>query len=221
MKLHATKLVPLALLCACAAATTAFAGDTRFDQELLSIQQEWAAANYGETSKSDRRKAFEALVAHSSDFATRYPSEVDAIAWDGIILSTYAGEVSALSAMKYAKAARDRLHQAEAMNGSALSGGGYASLGALYSKVPGGFVGFGDDGLAEEYFKKALAIDPTNIDSNYFYGEFLLDQGKPSEALVYLTRAVEAPAVSSRPVFDAGRRAEARTLIDAARRRLS
>ena len=143
------------------------------------------------------------------------------IAWDGIILSTYAGEVSALSAMKYAKAARDRLHQAEAMNGSALSGGVYASLGALYSKVPGGFVGFGDDGLAEEYFKKALAIDPTNIDSNYFYGEFLLDQGKPSEALGYLTRAVEAPAVSSRPVFDAGRRAEARTLIDAARRRLS
>jgi len=221
MKPHGTNFVYLTLLCACAAATNAFAGDASFDQELLSIQQEWAAANYGEASKGDRRKAFDALVAHSSDFATRYPNEVEAIAWDGIILSTYAGEVSALSAMKYAKAARDRLHQAEALNASALSGGVYASLGALYSKVPGGFVGFGDDTLAEEYFKKALAIDSTNIDTNYFYGEFLLDQGKPSEALVYLTRAVEAPSVSSRPVFDAGRRAEARALIDAAKRRLS
>jgi tetratricopeptide (TPR) repeat protein len=208
----------LALLSATFMAATALAADTQFEDELLAIQREWAAANYADAAKSDRRKAFEALVAHSADFAERYPNEVDAIAWDGIILSTYAGEVSALRAMKYAKAARERLHEAETMDGSALSGGVYASLGALYSKVPGGIMGFGDDDLAEEYFKKALAVDPTNIDSNYFYGEFLLDQGKPDEALVYLARAVEAPTVASRPVFDAGRRGEARALIEAARR---
>lgn len=213
--------IPFALLCSTLIAASAYAGDASFDQELLSIQHEWAAANYGSPDKSARREAFDALIEHSAAFAKRYPNEVEAIAWDGIILSTYSGEVSALSAMKYAKAARARLHEAEAMNESALSGGIYASLGALYSKVPGGFVGFGDDALAEDYFKKALAIDATNIDSNYFYGEFLLDQGKPSDALVYLSRAVEAPAVSARPVFDAGRRAEARALVDAAKRKLS
>ncbi|HSG66097.1 MAG TPA: tetratricopeptide repeat protein [Gammaproteobacteria bacterium] len=199
----------------------ALAADDAFEQELLSIQREWAAANYSQPGKSERRKAFDALVAHSAAFAARYPNDVEAVAWDGIVLSTYAGEVSALSAMKYAKAARDRLHQAEAMSSAALSGGVYASLGALYSKVPGGFMGFGDDVKAEDYFKKALAIDSSNIDSNYFYGEFLLDQGKLDEALVYLTRAVEAPAVPSRPVFDAGRRAEARALIDVVKRRAS
>lgn len=199
----------------------AAAADAAFDQELLSIQREWAAANYGETSKSERRSAFDALVEHSAAFAARYSNEVDAIAWDGIVLSTYAGEVGALSAMKYAKAARERLHRAESMNSAALSGGIYASLGALYSKVPGGILGFGDDAKAEDYFRKALAIDPSNIDSNYFYGEFLLDQDRVDEALVHLTRAVDAPAIPSRPVFDVGRRAEARTLIEAAKLRSS
>jgi len=123
--------------------------------------------------------------------------------------------------MKYAKAARDRLHQAESMDATALSGGIYASLGALYSKVPGGFLGFGDDALAEDYFKKALEIDATNIDTNYFYGEFLLDHDDQAAALEYLARAVAAPTVSERPVFDAGRRAQARALIDVARQRQS
>lgn len=221
MNIRGITTIPVALLCSTLLAASAFAGDASFDQALLSIQQEWARANYSSAGKDDRRKAFDALVEHSAALAERYPNEVEAIAWDGIILSTYAGEVSVLSAMKFAKAARERLHQAETMNESALSGGIYASLGALYSKVPGGFMGFGDDSLAEGYFKKALAIDAMNIDSNYFYGEFLLDQGKPGDALVYLTRAVAAPAVGSRPVFDAGRRAEARALIDTAKRRLS
>ena len=212
----------LALMLACTMTfvTTAYSRDAQFEEELLDIQHEWAAANYGDAGKSGRQHAFEALVEHSADFAERYPGEVEAIAWDGIILSTYAGEVSAFRAMRYAKAARERLHQAEAMNETALSGGIYASLGALYSKVPGGIMGFGDDELAEDYFKKALAVDTANIDSNYFYGEFLLNQRRFDEALVYLTRAVEAPAMASRPVFDAGRRTEARALLDDARRKV-
>lgn len=203
-------------LCVGLVSATAWAGDSQFEQELLSIQQEWAAANYADAGRRARRSAFDELVEHAAALAERYPHEVDAIAWDGIVLSTYAGEVSALRAMKYAKAARDRLHQAESMDETALAGGVYASLGALYSKVPGGLMGFGDDELAEAYFKKALAVDSSNIDSNYFYGEFLLDQGRADEALTYLMRALEAPAVVARPVFDSGRRGEIRALLDAA-----
>ena len=107
------------------------------------------------------------------------------------------------------------------MQADALSGGVYASLGSLYSKVPGGFMGFGDDELAGEYFRKALAVDSTNIDNNYFYGEFLLDQGQYAEAVTVLTRALESPPVTARPIFDAGRRAEVRALLAAAQRKAS
>jgi cytochrome c-type biogenesis protein CcmH/NrfG len=107
------------------------------------------------------------------------------------------------------------------MDPEALNGGLYASLGALYSKVPGGLIGFGDDELAAEYFTKALQVDPNNIDSNYFYGEFLIDQGDYAEAVAVLDRALKAPTVEARPVFDAGRRTEIKELLATAQREAS
>lgn len=200
-------------------ASTAFAADD-FESALAAVQQEWAAANY-QTQGSAREQAFAALVEHAGAFGAAYPQRAEALAWEGIVLSTYAGEVGAMSAMKYAKAARAALEKAEKLNATALGGGVYASLGALYSKVPGGFIGFGDDALAEQYFVKALAVDADNIDNNYFYGEFLVDQGKYAEAKRILEHALAAPAVADRPVFDTGRRNDIRKLLAVAQRKAS
>ena len=115
----------------------------------------------------------------------------------------------------------DALDRAEKLDPTALEGGIYASLGALYSKVPGGFMGFGDDEIATEYFEKALAVDADTIDNNYFYGEFLLVQGDYARARSLLEHALAAPPVAERPVFDAGRRAEIRDLLAVARRKTS
>jgi tetratricopeptide (TPR) repeat protein len=154
-------------------------------------------------------------------FREQYPARAEALAWEGIVLSTYAGEVSAMGAMKYAKAAREALERAEGLDSHALAGGIYASLGALYAKVPGGFIGFGDDELADQYFRKALAVDPDNIDNNYFYGEFLLDQGEYAHAQTVLEHALAAPVAADRPVFEAGRRNEIRELLAVAERKAS
>lgn len=201
------------------AAAPAFADD--FSDGLAAIQQEWAVANYQTTDGPARSDAFAALVEHATTFSERYATRAEAVAWEGIVLSTYAGEVSALSAMKYAKAARVALDRAEKIDATALGGGIYASLGALYSKVPGGLMGFGDDERAAQYFEKALAIDPDNIDNNYFFGEFLLDQGEYARARTVLEHALAAPTVADRPVFDAGRRQEIRALLSTAERKAS
>jgi tetratricopeptide (TPR) repeat protein len=191
-----------------------------FDDGLAAIQQEWATANY-RTVGDERADAFAALVAHASAFREQYPSRAEALAWEGIVLSSYAGEVGAMSAMKYAKAARAALERAEKLDATALDGGIYASLGALYSKVPGGIVGFGDDEIAADYFTKALAVDGDNIDNNYFYGEFLLDQGEYARARAVLEHALAAPPVAGRMIFDEGRRGEIRTLLAVAERKTS
>jgi tetratricopeptide (TPR) repeat protein len=107
------------------------------------------------------------------------------------------------------------------MDASALDGGIYASLGALYSKVPSGLIGFGDDEAADRYFAKALEIDGANIDNNYFYGEFLLDQGRYAQAVEVLRRALAAPVVEARPIFDAARRTAIRSLLETAERKAS
>ncbi len=208
------------LLCAGFAVQAAPADDATYANELQAIQHEFDVANFTGLGKSDRKHAFEALVDHAADFSERYPERVEAVAWNGIVLSTYAGEVGALSAMKYAKAAREALHNAESMSPHALDGGLYASLGALYAKVPGGFVGFGDEDLAREYFEKALAIDSDNIDSNFFFGEFLVDHEQYQQALPVLNRGLNAATVAGRPEFDAGRRQGLRELLDSAQRHL-
>ncbi len=207
------KRLGLTLVASLIVAQAGVAANSEFRSELLALQREWAQANFVAESKKDRRSAFADVVEHANQLSARYPSQAEVIAWEGIVLSTYAGEVSAFSAMKYAKAARDKLLLAENLQPDALNGGIYASLGALYSKVPGGFVGFGDNELAREYFLRALEVDSNNIDNNYFYGEFLIKQGDYSAALEVLNRALSTSVVADRPVFDAGRRAEIEALI--------
>jgi tetratricopeptide (TPR) repeat protein len=209
----------LATFCAAACLVGAPAFADGFDDGLAAVQNEWAVAKYQTTEKAARSDAFLAVVKHAAELSAQHPDRAEALAWEGIVLSTYAGEVSAMSAMKYAKAARAALEKAEALDATALDGGVYASLGALYSKVPGGIIGFGDDKLAAQYFEKALAVDADNIDNNFFYGEFLLDQGDYARARTVLEHALAAPPVAARPVFDAGRRAEIRSLLDIAHRK--
>ena len=188
-----------------------------FGEELAAIRHEFDAASFSGLKKSERKAAFEALVEHADDFSARYSDQVEAVGWNGIVLSAYAGEVGAFGAMKVAKSALEALEQAEAIQANALDGGVYASLGALYSKVPGGFVGFGDDEVARAYFEKALDVDADNIDSNFFYGEFLIDQGEYEQAVAVLQRALAAPKVDDRPLFDSGRRAAIREMLDEAK----
>lgn len=209
-----------AILGTAALFVNAAASADELDDGLAAIQQEWAVANYRTTGDA-RDAAFAALVTHAAAFRERYPARAEALAWEGIVLSSYAGEVSAMGAMKYAKAARAALEKAAKLDATALEGGIYASLGALYSKVPGGIIGFGDDEVAAEYFAKALAVDPNNIDNNFFFGEFLLDQGDYARARTVLEHALAAPAVVDRPVFDEGRRQEIRALLAVVQRKAS
>ncbi len=64
--------------------------------------------------------------------------------------------------------------------------------------------------------KKALEINPKGIDPNYFYGDFLAEDGRSKEAKVYLTRAKQAEPRLNRLLADKGRQLE----IDAALEKL-
>jgi len=95
---------------------------------------------------------------------------------------------------------------AEKINPNALNGSIYTSLGSLYYKVPGWPIGFGDKKKAREYLEKALQLNPTGIDPNYFYADFLSGQGEYAKAVEYYKKALAAPARPGREDADAGRR---------------
>lgn len=191
-------------------ATPLWAADLATD--LAEIQQRWAEIQY-QLPEDQREEAFEALAAEANTFAVRYPERAEPLIWQGIVLSTYAGARGGLGALGLVKQARDSLEEALALDAGALDGSAYTSLGSLYYQVPGWPLSFGDDKKARTYLHKALAINPDGIDPNYFFGDFLLEQGEPERAKVYLEKALSAPGRPGREVADAGRRKEAKRLL--------
>jgi tetratricopeptide (TPR) repeat protein len=184
------------------------ADDAAFDAELLSIQQAWAKVNYETPAGDAREQAFEQLEKRAERFTQQNPGRAEAHIWEAIIESSYAGAKGGLGALGLAKEARGNLEAALKINPNALDGSAYTSLGTLYYKVPGFPVGFGDHDKARKLLKKALEINPSGIDPNYFYAEFLYEEGEYAQALQYLDKAARAAPRPGRESADKGRRAE-------------
>ena len=188
------------------------AAPAEFDTELLAIQTSWADANYSPDGDA-REAAFDNLEAQAAAFSARYPGRAEPLIWEGIVLSTAAGVKGGLGALGLAKKSRARLEAALKIDPDALQGSGYTSLGTLYHKVPGFPIGFGSDKKARELLEKALKINPTGIDPNYFYGEFLYDEGEYPAARQHLETALQAAPRPNRLTADEGRRREIHALL--------
>lgn len=177
------------------------------ESDLKHLQDRWAEINYQMEGKA-KESAFDALTNEANALVAGDPASADLLIWSGIIKSTYAGAKGGLGALSLAKESKADLEKAMGINANALQGSAYTSLGALYYSVPGWPVGFGDDEKAEELLKQALVLNPDGIDSNYFYGSFLIEQKRYAEARTHLEKAQKAPARPGRALADSGRQQE-------------
>ena len=184
------------------------ADDAAFNAELLSIQQAWAKVNYETPAGDARKEAFDALEKRAEAFTQQNPGRAEALIWEGIIESSYAGAKGGPGALGLAKEARGNLEAAMKINPNALDGSAYTSLGTLYYRVPGFPLGFGDSDKARQLLQQALKLNPNGIDPNYFYADFLVSEGEYAAALPYLEKAAQAPARPGREIADKGRHAE-------------
>lgn len=177
------------------------------------LQRRWAEIHY--TLPPDAQAtALEALAAEADRRVEAHPGAAGLRIWAGIVRSTQAGASGGLDALSLVKNARRDLERALALDPMALDGSAYTSLGALYYQVPGWPLAFGDEDKAERYLKRALSIDPDGLDSLYFWGDYLHEQGRDAEARQALQRALQAPPRPGRERADAGRREEVRALLD-------
>jgi tetratricopeptide (TPR) repeat protein len=199
-------IVP-SLLISFVLAAPAFAGDAALDQAILNSQHQWEHINY-ELPASQKVAAFEALEKQEGELVQRYPGRAEPLIWHGIVLSSLAGAKGGLGALGLVKEARDQLLASLKIDPTAMQGSADTSLGTLYYKVPGWPIGFGDDDKAEAYLKKAVEINPSGIDTNYFYADFLYGKHRYGEALQALERAQAAPPRPNRPLADKGRHLE-------------
>jgi len=177
------------------------------DEIVSRLQKDWAIANY-ELTGDAQIKAYEALLEDADAAVANNSGSAGILVWNGIIKSAFAGVKGGLGALSYAKAARKSLEASLEIDDHALNGSAYATLGTLYSKVPGWPVGFGNDKKAVQFLQKALEINPEGIDSNYFYADYLRENKDYESAEKYLLKAQEAAPRADRPVADTGRRQE-------------
>jgi len=191
------------------------------DDAVLSLQHEWAIANY-KTADDQKEATFKALVDKAEALSAKYPDRAEPKIWEAIIRAGYAGAMGGMSsmfnAMPQMEKGRDLLLAAEKIDATAMHGSVYTTLGSFYYMVPGGFIGFGDDDKALEYLTKALAVAPDDMDANYFMGDYWLEQHEYKKAIPYLQKVIDLPAVANRPVYSAGRKAEAEAKLRKAKK---
>ncbi|WP_223448877.1 MULTISPECIES: tetratricopeptide repeat protein [Pseudomonas] len=181
-------------------------------QRLNGIQQSWAHIQY-ELPEGQRTAAFEKLAAQASSFKQERQTVAEAWIWSGIVTSSWAGAQGGLGALSKVKDAKTDLEKALTLDPKALQGSAYTSLGALYDRVPGWPIGFGDSDKAEQLLKLALQMNPNGIDSLYFWGDHLYRQKRYVEARAALQKALLAAPRPGRESADAGRRKEIETLL--------
>jgi tetratricopeptide (TPR) repeat protein len=182
------------------------------DDAVAELQRDWEVIRY-QAPAAEREKRFESLSAKAHKVAETYPGRSEPLIWEGIIVSSWAGEKGGVGALSLVKQAKADYEQAIQIDAKALAGSAYNSLGVLYYKVPGWPLGFGDKAKAREMLQKALALNPNGIDPNFFYAEYLVEIKKADEAVPYLEKALQAPPRPGRQIADAGRRDEIRALL--------
>jgi tetratricopeptide (TPR) repeat protein len=207
----------VALAAMLAAATPSLAVGQSMSDQVKQINDGWAHISYEMRGSSHQTTALDQLARQAAALVAHYPNQAEPLLWQGIVLSEQANRANIFHKLGLATRARDILARAYSLNPRAANGGAAMSLGVLYLKVPGSPIGFGDKDRARRLLREALALDPNGLDANYFYGDFLLDQGDSAGAKSYLQKALRAPHDASRPVWDAGRRREVQALLAQAR----
>ena len=161
-------------------------------QETVSkIEENWVNTSVA-TSAPERKNMFLQLADDISDVVTAFPKHAEPLILKSAILLTMAEDASSFVALGLVKQAKELLAKAIVIDPGAREGSALVTMGILYYKVPGWPIAFGDDEQAEAYLLQALEVNPDGVTSNYFYAEFLLEQGKDDQAVSFLNKAIGA-----------------------------
>ncbi|ASG23753.1 hypothetical protein Y958_22510 [Nitrospirillum viridazoti CBAmc] len=194
--------------------------DPAMTQDVTQLLRDWSVIKYQMHDDKAQAQKMRDLLVRATDLQTRYPGRAEPMISTALILGSIAGYEQNAGSLELVRKARDLFEQADRIDPTALDGASAVNLGSLYYLMPGFPIGFGSDSKARKYLERGIALSPNGLESNYFYGEFLSQQGEYERSAKVLAHALEAPVSVTQPVWDAGRRAEARALLADVRQKL-
>jgi len=181
------------------------------DSQIDQLESEWAKIYYSENSEQHNR--YPHLIKKATKISEEHPHAVEAVIWQAIIIATNAAYESPFKALSSIETAKELLEQSIKTQPEALEGAAFVVLATLYYMSPGWPISFGNQNRAELLFKEALKINPSSIDSNYFYADYLLSKDEVKDAQVYFKRAISAPVRHNQVYADTQLQEEARTAL--------
>lgn len=171
------------------------------------LRTAWVKAKY-QTPRNQQIPIFEGLIREAEKANAESPRNPELMLWYGTILSSYAQIKGGMGVLPHVKKARALLEEVVRSNGDIEKGFAYGVLGTLYARVPGWPVAFGSKDKARSNLLMAIKLDPQGIDSNYYYGDFLISTGDLVNARKHLEIARKAQIRKGYELQDRGRKGE-------------
>ena len=165
--------------------------DSAVEGALARIRNEWAVVMF-QVAPEKRSVALDTLAQMARGVAERYPGEAGPIAWEGIVLASYADLRGPVLGYLAAQRARGLLQEAERRAPASLDGIGYGALASLYWNALPWPLSFGSTDTARAYLQKALATAPDTLEAQLLLTLLLLDQGDTRGATRSARRALAA-----------------------------
>jgi len=184
------------------------------------IEAQWTQIRFN-LPRAEQEKAYQPLLDLTGDLVKRYPTRVEANYWQAVVKLNHAEFESQVQALKTVYEARDLLDKVIALDPLFMEGSAYVILGTLYYRVPGWPIAFGDKDKAGKLLTKALEINPNGMDTNYFYGDFLLSQNRFQLAENYFNKALATPIQPDRMLGDSDLKQKAKIALENAKRQVN
>ena len=191
-------------------------GPDAIEQASRRLQSEWSEVFYL-APRQTKTARYQDLLTRTQSLKGKNPDRAEPLIVEAIILCTYSASALGLDTLELLETSRDLLQKAIAMDPLALEGAAYVTLGNLYRRLPGWPLLYGDKKRARALFESGVRRYPEGIDTNFFYGDFLLEEGERLKAIPYLEQAERAPIRPTLRVSDTRLKEELKTILKDAR----
>lgn len=182
------------------------------DRIAHSIEAEWASIYFSSETR-DKENAYTRLLDRTKELAKQLPDSPELMFWQATIIASRAEHQPPIEALDAIHKAQDLLLKTISIKPDTLDGSALITLGSLYYQAPGWPIAFGDDKKAEQYLKKGLQINPRGIESNFYYGQYLLNKDRPEQAIEYFKIALKGPVREEQKFADSSLKEKIKIII--------
>jgi tetratricopeptide (TPR) repeat protein len=183
-------------------------------EDVIKLQKRWAQIKY-EIPQDQHKNEFDKLLVEAETILQKNKLNPESLMWHAVIEFSYANAFNTINpfALHFMNNAKNHLEEAIIFGQGTVLGLACTRLGTLYYKVSSSPLGFGDNDKAEMLLKKGLEINPKDIDANFFFADFLVQQGEYNKANTYLEKAKNASPRMGMELADQSRQKEIERLI--------